>query len=70
MIAALLAGLLALAPAPVAPADQAAILDPVPTEIHVFQALIAGVPLYVSAAQGIWKVANGKIEQTGPAPGK
>lgn len=46
------------------------ILDPVPTEIHVFQAFIAGMPLYVSTAQGLWKVSDGKIELTGPVPGQ
>ena len=35
------------------------LLDPVPTEIHVFTALAAGVPLYVSAGQSVWEV-NGE----------
>lgn len=43
------------------------LLDPQPTEIHVFEQLQAGLPVYVgTGANSIWKVENGRIEQASP----
>ncbi len=38
------------------------LLDPVPTEAHVFWSLWAGQPMYVAIANGtLWAIENGKI---------
>jgi hypothetical protein len=39
------------------------LLDPTPTEIHVFSAYAAGMPLFVATMKGgrLWKVENGSI---------
>lgn len=37
------------------------LLDPVPTEAHVFWALWAATPMYVSTSAGLWKIENGKV---------
>lgn len=42
------------------------LLDPVPTEIHVFSALAAGLPLYVSTRKGkrlrVWETTGRRID--------
>jgi hypothetical protein len=49
------------------------LLDPQPTEIHVWLSLVAGLPLAVATlpAGDVWTVANGaiKYQYTLPAPG-
>jgi len=37
------------------------LLDPVPTEAHVFWSLWAAKPMYVSTSGGLWKIEDGKI---------
>lgn len=38
------------------------LLDPTPTEIHVFWSLWKGKPLYVATAEdGLWKIVDGRI---------
>lgn len=37
------------------------LLDPVPTEAHVFWSLWAAKPMYVSTSGGLWKIENGKV---------
>lgn len=46
------------------------LLDPHPTEIHVFEQYYVGVPVYVGTTnpQTVWKVADGKIEKEGSPP--
>ena len=39
------------------------LLDPTPTEIHVFLSLSARVPVYVGTAKQIWEVAGDHIER-------
>ena len=45
------------------------LLDPRPTEIHVFQQYAIGVPLYVAiqSTKAIWKVENGEVTLAGPS---
>lgn len=40
------------------------LLDPVPTEIHVFSSYVAGMPIYVSTVKNgrLWKVDRDRIE--------
>jgi hypothetical protein len=44
------------------------LLDPLPTEIHVFSAMAAGVPVYVGTSDGsrIWHVTGDRITLTPP----
>lgn len=44
------------------------LLDPVPTEIHVFSSLAAGLPIFVSTTKGkrLWAVEGGRIEIIDP----
>jgi hypothetical protein len=44
------------------------LLDPVPTEIHVFMSLSAGMPLFVGAGDPpqLWAVEGDKIRSAGP----
>ncbi len=37
------------------------LLDPVPTEAHVFWALWAAKPMYVSTPAGLWKIESGTV---------
>jgi len=37
------------------------LLDPVPTEVHVFWSVWARKPMYVGTSQGSWKIENGRI---------
>lgn len=38
------------------------LLDPVPTDVHVFWSLREGKPFYVAATEGgLWKIENGRI---------
>lgn len=45
------------------------ILDPQPTEIHVFEQFGTGVPLYVgiAAPRSVWKIENGQVGQVDKA---
>lgn len=40
------------------------LLDPAPTEVHVFWSLWAGKPMYVGTSAGLWKIENGRVEMT------
>lgn len=46
------------------------VLDPQPTEIHVFEQYYVGVPVYVATTDGhsLWKVERGKIEAASAMP--
>lgn len=37
------------------------LLDPVPTEAHVFWSLWANKPMYVSTSAGLWKIEEGRV---------
>lgn len=37
------------------------LMDPVPTEVHVFWSAWARKPMYVGTSQGGWKIENGRI---------
>lgn len=37
------------------------LLDPVPTEAHVFWSLRANKPMYVSTSAGLWKIEEGRV---------
>lgn len=37
------------------------LLDPIPTEIHVFSAMAARLPIYVSAGESVWEVTGEQI---------
>lgn len=37
------------------------LLDPTPTEIHVFWSLWAGKPMFVGTSAGVWTIEDGKI---------
>ena len=37
------------------------LMDPVPTEVHVFWSAWARKPMYVGTSQGSWKIENGRI---------
>ena len=37
------------------------ILDPVPTEAHVYWSLWADTPMYVSTEGGVWKIEQGRV---------
>lgn len=37
------------------------LLDPTPTEIHVFWSLWAGKPMFVGTSTGVWTIEQGKI---------
>jgi hypothetical protein len=50
---------------PVAALVVTHLLDPLPTEIHVFTALSAGKPLYVGAGDRIWNVTGEAIALIG-----
>ena len=41
------------------------LMDPAPTEVHVFWSLWAATPLYVSTSGGLWHIADGKIRAVG-----
>ena len=47
------------------------LLDPQPTEIHVFEQLYVGVPLFVgiTSPRSMWKVENGKVTQVDSGSG-
>ncbi|MBL8257899.1 MAG: hypothetical protein JNJ62_14950 [Pseudoxanthomonas mexicana] len=40
------------------------LLDPVPTEAHVFWSLWANKPMYVSTSAGLWKIEEGRVTMT------
>ncbi|KAF1727383.1 hypothetical protein CSC78_00750 [Pseudoxanthomonas japonensis] len=40
------------------------LLDPVPTEVHVFWSLWAGKPMYVGTSAGLWKIEDGQVTMT------
>jgi len=44
------------------------LLDPIPTEIHVFWSLWAGKPMYVSAGPRLWAIEEGHIRAAQQAP--
>ena len=48
------------------PPDSAAmmithLLDPRPTEVHVFWSLWAGKPMFVGTSTGLWKIEDGRV---------
>ena len=44
------------------------LLDPVPTEIHVFISMATGMPLYVMTAAGLWSVDGDQIRMLDKGP--
>nr|WP_298132909.1 hypothetical protein [uncultured Pseudoxanthomonas sp.] len=40
------------------------LLDPMPTEVHVFWSLWAGKPMYVGTSAGLWKIEDGQVTMT------
>ena len=40
------------------------LLDPMPTEVHVFWSLWAGKPMYVGTSAGLWKIEDGRVTMT------
>lgn len=43
------------------------LLDPTPTEIHVFTSLAAQLPVFVSTSSGLWEVSGATIRKSQPA---
>lgn len=50
------------------------LLDPVPTEIHVFSSIVAGLPIYVSTLSGkrmrLWETAGSRIRLVSDKPSR
>lgn len=40
------------------------LLDPMPTEVHVFWSLWAGKPMHVGTSAGLWKIEDGRVTMT------
>ncbi|MBD9470965.1 hypothetical protein [Pseudoxanthomonas sp. PXM01] len=40
------------------------LLDPAPTEVHVFWSLWARTPMFVGTSAGLWKIENGRVTMT------
>jgi len=44
------------------------LLDPTPTEIHVFWSLWADKPMFVTTSRGTWAIRDGQIVEVPPSP--